>query len=349
MPKKRKKHIPLYRKRSFVRFLAVVLILVLLVVLAFRISPWPGAMIIRYVFTRGGHKTLVAMQKAIPHQQVTVLHDQQYAKDNNKEYLDVYIPNSAIHTQRRLPVVIWTHGGAWLSGDKKDAAPYYSLLASQSFIVVALNYSLAPETQYPTPPHQLNDAYAFIARNAERYHINMDKIALAGDSAGSQLSSQMAAIITNPTYAKQVGITPQLKPDQLAAVALWCGIYKMEGLTTANPTLPKIITWGDDVTIWAYLGTRDKSAPVIKQASPYYHVTKDYPAVFISGGNADPLTSGQSVPFASKLTSLGVPVSTLFYPTNYSPKLPHEYQFTYDSTGKTAFAKMVTFLNEHFQ
>ncbi len=324
MAKKQKK-LPFYRKRCFWWIAGSLLGFVLIVLLAFRISPWPGAMVIRLVFDRGGHKTLVRLQESIPAQPVRVLANQQYG-NNSKELLDAYVPQAAISARKTLPVVVWTHGGAWLSGDKKDSAPYYSLLADQGFVVVSLDYSLAPEKTYPTQLHQLNDAYAYLQANATRLHINPGKTVLAGDSAGAQLSSQMAAIITSPSYANEVGVRPTLTPSQLAGVVLFCGIYKVEGLTEPDPTLPKIVSWGSDVSVWAYIGTRDKTSPLVRQASAYYHVTKDFPATFISGGNGDPLTSVQSVPFAGELKSLNVPVTTLFYPQDHIPSLPHEYQ-----------------------
>jgi acetyl esterase/lipase len=346
MTKKQTRSTAFYRRKWFLWTAGSLAGLVLVISIAFRISSWPGAMLIRLVFDRGGQKTLTALQQAVPAQSVTVLQNQRYAKSSSKETFDVYIPNSAIHAHSTLPVVIWTHGGAWLSGDKKDAAPYYSLLANQGFVVVALDYSLAPEKTYPTQLHQLNDAYAYVQANAVRFHANTDKIVLAGDSAGSQLSSQMAAIITNSAYASEVGLRPTLKPSQLAGVVLFCGIYKMEGLTESSPTLPKIVSWGSDVSVWAYLGTRDKTSPLVRQASPYYHVTKEFPATFISGGNGDSLTNAQSVPFAHELTSLGVPVTTLLYPQNHTPSLPHEYQFTLNNDGRKAFTAMTQFLKE---
>jgi acetyl esterase/lipase len=306
-------------------------------------------MVIRVVFNRGGHQTLKAMEAKLPDYPVTVLSNQSYLRGDKKALLDVYIPNSTIRAHTILPVVVWTHGGAWLSGDKADDAPYFKRLADQGFIVVALNYSLAPEKKYPTPVHELNDAYAYIQANANRFYANTSKITLAGDSAGSQLSSQMAALITNPTYAHEVGITPTLAPSQLAGVVLFCGIYKMQGLTEANPSLPKIVGWGDDTTVWAYSGSPNKSGPLIKQMSPYYHVTKDFPATFISGGNGDPLTDAQSIPLANKLQSLGVNVTRLFYPANHVPSLPHEYQFTFNSDGEKAFTNTVQFLKAKTQ
>lgn len=348
MAKKQTKDPRFYRKKCFLWTVGGFVGLVLVVALAFRMSPWPGALVIRAVFNRGSHKTLVGLQQSIPAQPVSVLKDQHYGK-NSKETLDVYIPDTALRAHQILPVVVWTHGGAWLSGDKKDSGPYFSLLASQGYVVVSLNYSLAPGKTYPTQLHQLNDAYAYVQTNASRFYANVDETVLAGDSAGAQLSSQMAAITTDPAYAQEVGVRPTLKPSQLAGVVLFCGIYKLEDLTVPNPTLPKIVSWGDDTTIWAYLGTRNKGDPLVRQASTYYHVTKAFPATFISGGNGDPLTNVQSVPLSQKLTSLGVPVTTLFYPQNHLPSLLHEYQFTFNSDGKETFLEMTRFLKERTQ
>ena len=75
------------------------------------------------------------------------------------------------------------------------------------------------------------------------------------------------------------------------------------------------------------------------------HITADFPQTWISGGNADPLTASQSQPFAAKLASLGVPVSTVFYPKDHEPKLEHEYQFHLNLTdAQNALTSTVDFL-----
>lgn len=326
----------------------VLAFLVIILFIWFRLSPWPGAMIIRWVFESNGAKTTQALEKHIPASGVAVIHDQQYRQGDDDAKLDVYTPESARKGNKKLPVVIWTHGGAWISGDKTDAAPYFELLALKGYTVISPNYSLAPEKSYPTPIHQLNDMYAYIQQNAGRFYADTSQIVLAGDSAGSQLSAQMAAIITNPSYAKEAGISPNLTPSQLRGVMLNCGIYKMEELAHPQPNLSKIIGWGDDVVVWAYSGTHDFADPIIRQMSPHYHVTKDFPPTFITGGNDDPLTNVQSKPFAHKLQALGVPTETLFYPDNYQPPLPHEYQFNLDiDAGQQALDVMIRFLGKH--
>lgn len=332
--------------RWLIGALAVLALLVLIVFVWFRLSPWPGAMIIRFVFEQNGAKTTAALEKHAPNG-VTTISDQQYKPGDKDAKLDVYFPKDT-PKNKKLPVIIWTHGGAWISGDKTDAASYFKLLAVEGYTVIAPNYSLAPDKTYPTPVHQLNAAYEYTQDNAERFHADTSNIVLAGDSAGSQLSAQMAALITNPEYAKEVGVMPALKPDQLKGVVLTCGIYKMEQLAHPNPTLSKIIGWGDSVVVWAYSGTRDFYDPIIRQMSPYYHVTKDFPPAFITGGNGDPLTDAQSKPFAEELKSLNVSVSTLFYPRDHRPELPHEYQFNLDNTdGQKALKRIVDFVDEH--
>lgn len=315
---------------------------VLIILLAFRVSPWPGALVIRKVFSDDNVKVKQALEKYAP-AGIAKLSDQQYAQSRDAR-LDVYYPEQTAASQQ-LPTLVWTHGGAWLSGDKSNAEPFFRLVASKGYTVISLNYTLAPEKTYPAQIHQLNDAHKYIIKKAKDLHVDPDRIMLAGDSAGSQYSAQLAALVTNTAYAKEVGIDPALAPAQLKGVILNCGIYKMEGLAHPDPTLPKIVGWGDDVAVWAYSGTHDFSDPVIRQMSPYYHVTKDFPATYITGGNGDPLTDAQSKPFADELERLGVPVTRLFYPENHQPSLPHEYQFNLDNQdGKNALEAMLLFM-----
>jgi len=346
MPKTKKKA-PFYKRHKKLLWIIGSIVLVIIAVMTLlKVTPWPGALLIRTVFSLDSAQEKQALEKHAPEQSVTQLANQRYDSDGN--LLDVYFPANLENTDKQLPVVIWTHGGAWISGSKDDWAPYFKILAAKGVTVIAPNYTIAPEKAYPTPLRQLNSAYDFLEKNRAKFHADMDKVFLAGDSAGSQISSQMAAIITNPAYADEVGVTPQLISSQLKGTILFCGIYKMAGLTHPAPELPKIIGWGDDVAVWAYSGTKDFSDPIIRQMSPYYHVTSQFPPTFISGGNADPLTEAQSKPFVKVLSDLHVPVSTLFYADDHQPKLPHEYQFNLDTEdGEEAMSRMVDFVTQY--
>lgn len=309
------------------------------VVLAFVLSPTPGALTVRWVFDRGAIEVTDALVKHAPGG-VDTLRDQQYREGDSDAYLDVYVPEG---TATGLPTVVWTHGGAWISGDKSNYASYYELLASRGFTVVSLNYSLGPKHVYPTAVHQLNDAHAYIVENAERLQVDPSRIFLAGDSAGAQLSSQLATLISNPEYAAAIGVTPALRPQQLRGVVLNCGIYDVANMVGG----PGIIGWGVDRSLWAYTGIRSfLGTAAAEQMSTLNHVTADFPPVYISGGNADPLTDRQSKPLADKLAGFGVKVDTLFYSADHEPALGHEYQFDLDnSDGMAAFERTVEFLS----
>lgn len=73
-------------------------------------------------------------------------------------------------------------------------------------------------------------------------------------------------------------------------------------------------------------------------------MTADFPPAFISAGNADPLLR-HSTALAETLASHGVSVDSLFFPSDYAPGLPHEYQFNLDTdAGRLALDRSGAFL-----
>jgi acetyl esterase len=308
---------------------------------AWKLSPWPSALVVRYVFERDGARVLKALQAHSP-SGVDRAAGIRYRQHDSRALLDVYTPSGA--TARR-PTVIWTHGGAWISGGRANAAPYFELLAGAGFTVVSLDYSLGPARRYPFAVHQLADAHAYLVDHADELGIDVDRIVLAGDSAGAQLSSQLATAITDPTYAAELGIRSALAPQQLRGAILHCGIYDMRGLL--RPT--GIIGWGNHTALRAYVGGFGFAAsPALEQMSMMHRATEAFPPIFISGGNGDPLTDAQAKPFADRLESLGVDVTRLFWPSELAPPLPHEYQFDLDRPeGLTALSAAVDFVREH--
>src|SRR5699024_11189069 len=138
--------------------------------------------------------------------------DVQYRPGDSEARLDVYYPDDG---GTDLPVIIWTHGGGWISGSKDNGSPYYRILASRGFTVWVVHHSYGHEYTLPTTGHQANDAFAFLHKQAERYHADPAPIILAGDSAGAQLTRQMSAAVTSPDYADTLGITTALQSIQL--------------------------------------------------------------------------------------------------------------------------------------
>lgn len=324
------------------RVLLVLLALVVLLAGWFVVSPVPGALLIRWLFEADGAKTRKALEKHTA-PGIAVERGIVYSStEDDDARLDVYRREDAEGPQ---PTLVWVHGGAWLSGHRDDAAPYFTRIADAGFTVASIGYSRAPGARYPTPVRQVNEALAFLSEQADRFGIDPERFALAGDSAGAQIASQVAAMISDPGFAAEVGVEPGLGPEALRAIVLYCGIYDIPRFLDVGdlPSLP--LRWGIRETIRAYTGTRDPGSVAAGQMSSIDHLTERYPAAFISGGNGDALTDTQSRPLAEALRERGVAVETLFFPADRSPVLPHEYQFNLDDeAGAEALRRMLGFL-----
>jgi acetyl esterase/lipase len=309
--------------------------------IAFNVSPRPGVQVIRFVFDRGSLAASAALEKHLP-AAVGERLDLVYDPADPDARLDLFFPAPDAKTRQPLPVLVWIHGGAWVSGDENQIANYARIVAARGFAVASVNYTLAPEARYPTPVRQVNSALRYLKREAPALSIDPARLFLTGDSAGAQIAAQVAAISTDPDYAQALGIAPAVPPADLRGLALFCGGYDLETISTDG-------AFGGflETVLWAYSGHRDfKNAPGFATFSVAQHVTADFPPVFISAGNADPLLS-QSVEFAERLRTLGVTVKTLFFPQDYEPGLPHEYQFNLDhAPGREALETLITFLTE---
>lgn len=333
----------LFRRKGFWWPVGILGGLVVVTVVVFTATPWPGALLIRAVFDNGAQKIKTTLEPHAP-DDVTRVADQRYQKGSPDTVFDVYFPDG-LAADAVLPTVFWIHGGAWISGSKDDDIPYFEILASKGYTVVAPDYSVGPEQKYPTAVRQLNMALQYVQQNAVRFHVDSSQFVLAGDSAGSQLASQLATMVTSPGYATAMDMTPALSPGQLKGMLLNCGVYDMSALSD----LRGILGWGFTVATWSYSGVRDYTTdPAMKRMSTIDYVTAQFPPTFITGGNGDGLTVLQSKPFAKKLSGLGVDTTALFFPEDYEPSLPHEYQFTLDNeAGQQALAGILDFLGTH--
>lgn len=330
--------------KVFFILLSVVVFLAVAVYIAFQVSPWPSALLIRSDFEKDAAHKSQALEKYVP-AGIATKENIHYRPNDKDAYLDVYYPEKKVKSRPTLPTVVWVHGGGWISGQKSNIRNYLKILAGKGYTTVSVGYTIAPEKQYPTPVIQANEALGYISTHAKELHIDKNQLVLAGDSAGSQIVSQVAALTTSQDYAQLLGIYPALEKEQLKGMLLNCGAYDIK-IVDANGDSEgaKLLK----AFLWSYSGRKDFTKdPEFMEASVIDHVTSAFPPSFITAGNDDPLLS-QSTAMAQKLSSLGVETDTLFYPKNYQPALPHEYQFTLDTTaGKTALERMGLFLENH--
>lgn len=298
---------------------------------ALELTPWPAALFYGFFMNRGGEGLNAALERHVP-PDVTALLDQQY---DAGVFLDVYHPAQAAQA---LPAIVWVHGGGFFSGDKRHVANYLKILAAKGYTTVSVGYSLGPASHYPTPVRQANAALGYLAQNAGRLRIDPERFFLAGDSAGAHVAAQLANAISVPSYAKALGISPSITRSQLRGVILHCGVYDL-GLEKFDGLFGHFMR----TAMWSYSG-RKHPAPM-PEFSVTGFVAADFPPAFISAGNADPLLP-HSRALAEALMKKGARVDTLFFPDDYKPPLPHEYQFNLDTdAGREALERSVKFLS----
>ncbi len=141
------------------------------------LTPWPSAMIIRSVFTKGGDETAAEMTKHVPDTPLDERKDIAYGDAGADTTMDVFRPASA---DSALPTVVWIHGGAWISGSKEDVDPYLRILAAEGYTTIGVNYTRGPEGVYPLAVHQLDEALAYIDAHAAELGVDPRRIVLAG-------------------------------------------------------------------------------------------------------------------------------------------------------------------------
>src|SRR6201992_946059 len=117
----------------------------------YQTSVEPGAAIVRSLFQANQLVTppagFAAVARTVSEQHATVRPDGAPAAS-----LDIYRPAGAAGTPR--PVVLWVHGGGFISTSPESVADYAVMLAHAGYVVASLGYSLAPGTEYPAPVRQ---------------------------------------------------------------------------------------------------------------------------------------------------------------------------------------------------
>lgn len=308
---------------------------------ALRLSPWPSVLAIRWAFDRGSAQASEAAEKHVP-AGIQARTGLAYDPADPDATLDLYLPPAATGPTAPLPVVVWIHGGGFVSGRKEDLGNYARILAGRGFAVASIDYTLAPTARWPGPTRQANAALRWLRAQAQAPALGIDRsrVVLAGDSAGAQIAAELANAITSTAHARRIGIEPALPPGALAGTLLYCGPYDVALVRGDGPA-----AWFMRTVLWSYFGRRGGGNDAGTDAfSVVRHVTPAFPPTFLSAGNADPLLP-HSRALAEALRAQGVRVQTLFFADDHLPALPHEYQFNLDSdAGQRALEETVAFL-----
>ncbi len=127
---------------------------------------------------------------------------------SNQVPVRIYTPDNGSN----FPLIIYSHGGSWVSGNIDDYENICRKLSKNSnAIVVSVNYRLAPENPFPAGIHDVYNVLQWIYENAKSINGDASRICIAGDSAGGNISaavSQMARDKGGPHITSQILIYP---------------------------------------------------------------------------------------------------------------------------------------------
>lgn len=93
---------------------------------------------------------------------------------------------------RRLPVIVFFHGGGWAKGSRDTYGFAGRAFASEGFVTVVAGYRLRPEGRYPIFMEDAAAAVRWTQANIERFGGDPTRIVLAGHSAGGHIALLLA-------------------------------------------------------------------------------------------------------------------------------------------------------------
>lgn len=197
------------------------------------------------------------------------------SKDEKKSYqFDLYQPKND-DTQNR-PLIIWMHGGGFKFGSKnaKGMKVWGESFARRGYVCAAINYRLSKHNPLFHFDELLKGSY-FAVQDAKRavlyfkehtkeYHIDPDKIILAGNSAGG-ITALQAAYSSNVDLARLAKLPDTVEGAKTreifkvaAVINLWGAIFDTGWLKNAR------------VPIISVLGSRDGVVPPTHKDAPLH-------------------------------------------------------------------------------
>lgn len=190
------------------------------------------------------------------------------------------------------PMILFIHGGAWTSGDKKDVAIVQEVLAKENIATASINYRYASSTvHYADLMKDVGSAVTYIQTNKADWGLSGSKIAIGGISAGAHM-----ALLYTYAYDSQNDI------NAVISLAGPTDLTNTEMLDTAvKNNMISFVQWlvNDTYKKGSAVGTN------FNAVSPLKHI-KNVPTLLIHGNKDTIVLYNQSAMLDTALADAGV-------------------------------------------
>jgi acetyl esterase/lipase len=229
--------------------------------------------------------------------------DVAYATQSPAQKMDIYLPDIG---DGPFSVIVTIHGGAWMFGDKGDIKNVHFLEGlKRNFAVVCVNYRLSGEAQFPKQIYDCKAAVRFLRANAEKYHLDVERIAAWGASAGAHL----AALLGTSRKVRKLEDFTMGNPDASSAVHAvvdWYGptesFIKMDEQLIASGMGEPNHSFSDSPESQLLGQTITEVPDLVRFASPMTYIKATMPPFLIQHGLKDSIVPvQQSLNFAAEI------------------------------------------------
>jgi pectinesterase len=232
-----------------------------------------------------------------------------YARYGSRQmHLDLFAPKA----RGTFPAVILVHGGAWITGHHSMENPFAMELAKRGYVAATVEYRLSNEAKYPAQIHDLKASIRWLRANARRYHIDPQRIAAVGASAGGHLVALLGATNQMPHFE---GAGGNAKTSSVVQ-----SVVDIDGTATfIDPGNIEKEKKGPLDTNTRLIGaTYDEKPAVWREASPITHVNShSAPVLFINSSGNRPFQQREEM--SAKLRALGIDSEIVVIPNTPHP------------------------------
>lgn len=269
-------------------------------------------------------------------ERVRIYQNHPYSSAYENASYDLYVPSD---DTKSYPILLWVHGGAFVGGDKKDISTFATALASQGYVILCMNYGLAPEYQYPVPLQQVIELSEEIPAMAKQYPMDISQIFIGGDSAGAHIALQFVLTQVNEEYRAKLMEKQVLSPDVIKGYLSFCGLLDILRYDETDSSFSNFLY---AQSAWGYFNEKDwKQAAKIQDADLLPYLTRSLPPVYLTDGDKDSFLP-QAKRVKQILLNEQVEVSDCLWEDG---EHPHEYQFHLDQeAGLENFQRVLEFL-----